>query len=390
MAGYPRNGSARLRALPESYFMNRFYFAFVLVFCTSSALAQSWTPTIISDVLERWQSAQDQLRVEVAADRATEFDFQLLPMLTLNRDSAETLSEDALEPRTLAGLPKRLVVVLGGLQGRPGSTQRFAECLHSTIARADVRVATFVYPNDGPIARSAAVLEKLLKHIDACAPQTRVTLITHSMGGLVARYCVEPADKLLAGHGPTTNVDQLIMICPPNHGSVLAQYADALELADALHRMKEDQVPLRQILQSLVSDGIGEACEELVPNSELLQCLNSRPRAQGVNYHIIAGTAGPIGPMIRLATTVAIEESFANTRVGTMPDVSDVLQRVHQLVASDEFARGLGDGAVSVASARLEGVSHLTLIPMQHTEWSDTDKPLIKSLVRTVADKVSR
>ncbi len=370
--------------------MNRFFLACVLALFASSAMAQSWTPTILSDVLERWQSAQDQLRVDVAVDRATEFDFQLLPNPATNGESTDKPSEDALEPRTLAGLPKRLVVVLGGLQGRPGSTQRFADCLHSTIARADVRVATFIYPNDGPIAKSAAVLEKLLKHIDACAPQTRVTLITHSMGGLVARHCVEPGEEHLPGHGPAVNVDQLIMICPPNHGSVLAQYADALEIADALHRMKEDRVPLRQILQSLVSDGIGEACEELVPNSEFLQCLNSRPRAPGVDYHIIAGTAGPIGPMVRLATTVAIEESFANTRVCTMPDVSDVLQRVHQLVASDEFARGLGDGAVSVASARLEGVTHLALIPIQHTEWSDTDKPLIRSLVRTVADKVSR
>jgi hypothetical protein len=38
----------------------------------------------------------------------------------------------------------------------------------------------------------------------------------------------------------------------------------------------------------------------------------------------------------------------------------------------DELHQGLGDGAVTVRSARLEGVEDLVVLPIHHLQWSQT------------------
>ncbi len=54
------------------------------------------------------------------------------------------------------------------------------------------------------------------------------------MGGLVARCALEvPSDSL-------SQVDRLIQICPPNHGSELALYAAPLELVEHFFRTRQE------------------------------------------------------------------------------------------------------------------------------------------------------
>jgi len=176
------------------------------------------------------------------------------------------------------------------------------------------------------------------------------------------------------------------MICPPNHGSVLAQYADALEFPDALSKLQGGLLSFNQAIESLVNDGLGEACEELVPTSSFLKELNSRPRADGVRYSIISGTGGPITPLIRFATSVALKETRERTRVNQLPNASDVINRANELLLSHEFAQGLGDGAVSLQSATLPGVREFYTVPMNHGEWAQTDKPQVQQLVQRTAE----
>jgi hypothetical protein len=57
---------------------------------------------------------------------------------------------------------------------------------------------------------------------------------------------------------------------------------------------------------------------------------------------------------------------------------------------SDELTFGLGDSAVSVRSARLEGVSDFRRIPIVHTEWANVDQPDIRDMVAKVASLVQR
>ncbi len=320
-------------------------------------------------ILDHWQAIQNDLRATVGKDRRPEFEFRLLA------------PSDQ--------LPERVILVLGGLQGSVRAAECFARALDDTMQHpADAHIAVFGYPNDGSIAESGAVLKNLLAELHEKSPATKVSIVAHSMGGLVARYALEPAAPPANCELPC--VDQLIMICPPNHGSVLAQYADALEFSDAASKMQGGSSSLQELVGSLVNDGLGEACEELVPHSNFLRELNSRPRAPGVRYCIVAGTAGPISPLVRLASSVAIRETKDRTRINTLPNASDLLARADELLLSDEFAQGMGDGAVSVASSRLEGVSEFQLVPIQHGEWAQVDKPSVQALVQSVGGLLVR
>ena len=336
-------------------------------------------------VLDQWQAIQDDLRSTVGKDRRPEFEFQILARCVANNESqVEQFHADE--------LPPRLVLVLGGLQGSSQSAEQFAVALSEALHHpADTRMAVFGYPNDGSIAESAFVLKDLLNELHQKSPATKVSIVAHSMGGLVVRSAIETAAanrKQATCELPC--VDQLVMICPPNHGSVLAQYADALEFPDALRRLQSGSQSLQSITASLINDGLGEACEELVPQSGFLRELNSRARATHVRYSIIAGTGGLISPLIRLASSVAIRETKDRTRIDSLPNASDLLARADELLLSDEFAQGMGDGAVSVASARLDGVSDFSLAPVHHGEWAQVEKPSVQALVKTVARLLSR
>lgn len=340
------------------------------------------TPTLAVDaVLSHWQAVQDDLRTTVGPKRRPEFEFRLFARAVNGGNELEKFGPDH--------LPKRIILVMGGLQGTIESPQRFAmalnEVLHDPV---DTRMAVFGYPNDGSICESSLVFREMLTDLHNRSPKTKVSIVAHSMGALVARHALEPTAPNVGNQLPF--VDQLVMISPPNHGSVLAQYADALELPDALSKIQCGSLSFTEVIESLVNDGLGEACEELVPNSPFLQELNSRPRAEGVHYSIVTGTGGPITPLIRLASSVASKEVRTRTRLRRLPNAQDLLDRADELLLSDEFAQGAGDGAVSLQSASLPGVHEFITIPINHGEWSQVDKPQVQTLVQKTSELLCR
>ena len=356
--------------------------------CSTPSFAQTrgfpslTTSTLAVDaLLSHWQAIQNDLRTTIGPNRRPEFEFRLF---------ARTVNGSAtLEKFAANQLPKRIILVMGGLQGSIESPERFAMALSDFLHDPqDTRMAVFGYPNDGSICESSAVLRDMLTDLHHQSPQTKVSIVAHSMGALVARHAIEPTDPKKACQLPC--VDQLVMICPPNHGSVLAQYADALELPDALAKLQCGSLSFSQVAASLVNDGLGEACEELVPTSPFLRELNSRPRAAGVHYSTVTGTGGPITPLIRLASSVAFKEARSRTRINRLPNAKDLMNRADELLLSEEFAQGLGDGAVSVQSASLPGVADFYTLPISHGEWSQVDKPQVQQLVQKTADLLCR
>lgn len=330
----------------------------------------------VSTFLDQWQAIQNDLRSNVGHKRRPVFEFRVLPSSIPGGNTVEKPSANQ--------LPKRIILVMGGLQTSLEAAERFAVALSDAAHDpAYVRMAVFGYPNDGSIGESAIVLRELLLDLHSQSPATRVSIVAHSMGGLVARHAIEPVAPKTGCQVPC--VDQLVMICPPNHGSVLAQYADALEFSDALHKLHGGSLASTQVIESLVNDGLGEACEQLVPNSPFLCELNSRARADGVRYSIIAGTGGPVGPFFRFASSVALKETRERTGVKSLPNARDILQRADELLLSDEFAQGLGDGAVSLQSAKLPDVREFVTVPIKHGEWAQTDRPQVQQLVQATA-----
>jgi hypothetical protein len=135
------------------------------------------------------------------------------------------------------------------------------------------------------------------------------------------------------------------MVGTPNHGSELARLRVFTEMRDQLVRVTKGEF---KWLGSIL-DGAGEAKIDLLPGSRFLTELNARPHPEGVNMLIIAGVTSPWS------------EGDINRWV------TDVRQKVPdpQKKWVDNFGRnmvdlthGLGDGLVTVASTRLEGVPH--------------------------------
>src|SRR5690606_38174935 len=133
---------------------------------------------------------------------------------------------------------------------------------------------------------SARLLSESLRKVASQQPDRKISLLTHSLGGVVARAVVEDPEL------DPGNVAQLIMIAPPNHGSGLPNLVqESRENVDADE--SEGLVELR-LSQKLLSAGIGPAAKQLQLNSSFLSELNGRPSKPAVEYAIFLGDKAPL------------------------------------------------------------------------------------------------
>jgi hypothetical protein len=258
--------------------------------------------------------------------------------LTLDRDGDKAPAD------------QNLVVVVHGLDSGPKGVGTLLEA----IREEGLPCATFRYPNDQPIADSAKLLAGELKQFAKDHPRRGVSLVTSSMGGLVARAVIEDP-QLDPG-----NVRQLIMVAPPNHGSALARFGFGLDLWE--HVTEAARKEETRLFYSLVEDGLSEAAADLRPDSPFLQKLNARSRNPRVRYTILLGTAAPLRPaelmLLRESIAAAGERSRWVRFFGA---------RAHAWLEDlDEVVEGKGDGAVSVERGRLEGVEDTVLLKFGH------------------------
>ena len=105
--------------------------------------------------------------------------------------------------------PARPLVVL--VHGLDCDRANWTDML-SLLTREGHQVACFTYPSDQPVADSAALFARHLTDLRRAHPQSRLDIVAHSMGGLVARAYVEGPDY--AG-----GVGRLILVGTPNAGS---------------------------------------------------------------------------------------------------------------------------------------------------------------------------
>ncbi len=182
------------------------------------------------------------------------------------------------------------------------------------------------------------------------------TIVAHSMGALLARSYVE--DPELSAN----DVSSLILIGPVNQGSSLAKAQTLLQLVNGVQAVNGTKSS--EALAHL-ADGLGEAAEDLTPGSAFLKALNARPRRNTVAYHILAGDAGFLSPAARRQ----IEDRVAS--LGRERGLLGGLTRYASFDLStrlDELSEGTGDGCVSVARTRLEGVDDHVTIHANHAE----------------------
>jgi len=267
----------------------------------------------------------------------------------------------------------RLVVFIHGLNSHPHTVRR----LCAIAQEHGLACAEFQYPNDQAIETSGKLLAWELDRWRKLHPRQEIALVTHSMGGLVARVALETP-----GLDPG-NVDRLIMVAPPNRGCELAQFAFGLDLWEYMDgRELRDK---KCLFYSSIEDGLSEATVDLQPGSIFLTKLNRRQRNPDVKYTIFLGTGAPckredLNEVRGLIAKLGRRCKWAKF-VGS---------RIDRPIADlDEVVRGKGDGAVAVKRGRLSGVKDTHVMGFGHLSvLYDTDDPEVKKLYDEVLKRL--
>lgn len=119
-----------------------------------------------------------------------------------------------------------------------------------------------------------------------------------------------------------------------------------------------------------VEDGLGEASGDLTPGSPFLRRLNARPRNPRARYSVILGNKGFLTEAELAALREALRQAGEKNRIVRFLG-NDTLRVLADL---DEVIVGKGDGAVSLARGRLEGVKDTVVLPFDHLDIT-TEKP---------------
>ncbi|MBK1735559.1 lecithin--cholesterol acyltransferase [Halorhodospira abdelmalekii] len=275
------------------------------------------------------------------------------------------------------------VIMLHGLD-EPGGIW---DALVDALDEAGHNGWEFRYPNDHAIDHSADLLAKHWQQLDTDQP---VTLIGHSMGGLVIRDFVtrwryptakeageerglEARRETPIGGTPAAGerqqndagedskgalqapiegpeVERVILVGTPNHGSEWARLRAWLEVREWITDIRERRFSLFASLR----DGTGAAKIDLRPDSQFLAELNARTWPDQIPVYIIGGVLSEPTPAMR-ESLAELGEQLGDQRV------------VEQVIEWwGETGRTLGDGVVPVDSLPLEGQPKPLLFEASH------------------------
>jgi len=277
----------------------------------------------------------------------------------LNRSAEQPPAKFGLEldgdvPQSSANRP--LVILVHGFNSSPERLAALRQAFH----QAGYPTGALRYSSQETIANSAALLSQELRQLAHEQPNRKIALVTHSMGGLVARGAIEnPA--LDPG-----NVSQLMMIAPPTHGTSCAYLSLPAQLLG--HTSSERDHSLAHLVLTGIENGLSEARDDLKPQSAYLEALNSRPRNPRVQYTVLLGTGTMFTPdELMHARQIVHRCALADSFVAAIePACQSVLSDFEDAVAE-------GDGVISLSRGRLDGVPDTVLLGFNH--WNAIGPP---------------
>ena len=207
--------------------------------------------------------------------------------------------DDGSTVRRRSGVAEKVAAaknVLLLLHGIIGDTQGIAEGLRNA-ADADGKsvdqrfdlVLTYDYENlSTPISDTAVKLKRQLMEVGLNeTDDKRLTLLVHSMGGLISRWFIER-------EGGNRVVDHLVMFGTPNHGSPFGKVGRARKLSGLLTTLAINTYPVfapfgAALLSVLVrSKKVTPTLEQMNPASDFIKSLNASDDP-AVPYTIVAG-----------------------------------------------------------------------------------------------------
>lgn len=245
------------------------------------------------------------------------------------------------------------VCLIHGLNSTSGVFWHMVE----PIEAAGYGVVVYDFPYNRDLDESAEAFRRDWKDFRKRWGDTRPwAVVSHSMGGLLARAYVED-DRDYAG-----DVASLILIAPVNGGSNLSKIQTMLQTLQGLKSIHGGGKGGEALAK--LGDGLGAAADDLLPGSAFLKALNGRKRRAGVPYHTLAGVGGFLSPVARsqiearlgLDGRPALLGGLTRLAVGNLP------------AQLDEITEGTGDGCVSLAATRLEGVDDHVSLHANHLE----------------------
>ena len=153
----------------------------------------------------------------------------------------------------------------------------------------------------------------------------------------------------------------MILVAPVNQGSHLARVQTVLQLMDGLQSIRSKKTS-RAMMH--LSEGMGEAAQDMLPGGAFLTALDRLPRRRGLPYHIVAGRrlpqpGRPGAGRARFALVNRNAGIFGRLTQAATADLPELL---------DELTDGTGDGCVAVERTRLDGVGDHVVLHANHAE----------------------
>ncbi len=193
----------------------------------------------------------------------------------------ESKKRFGIRPFNTHSLHARHIILIHGLDD-PGKVWMN---LAPVLAAQNHNVWIMTYPNDQPISESAFFFNEQLEKLKQ-EGIADVTIIAHSMGGLVTREVLSNPQTLCKDTScKRSHIRQLIMVGTPNHGSEMARFRTFAEIREQTERMIEGDARWLD----WIADGAGEAGLDLLPESKFLKALNERPLPGNTRFFVIAG-----------------------------------------------------------------------------------------------------
>jgi triacylglycerol esterase/lipase EstA (alpha/beta hydrolase family) len=246
---------------------------------------------------------------------------------------------------------KPLIILIHGLDEDASDCR----CMQSLLNADGWQTAIFCYPSERPIPANAQLFQQHFEALRETFPNLRISVVTQSLGALVARKYIEGSDY----HG---GIDRLIMIAPPNAGSKWAKYSLVEKLQTNWYRWRHD--PGWNAVW-MIEEGICQSGFELKPNSKFLRDLNSRSPNASVKYTIVAGDL-PVGDRI-VADAISIPANYLSEHFGQYPGAEPAAVAMRVFANNLRIKSGSSDGPVALCSAKMPGVSDVVVLHADHT-----------------------
>lgn len=190
------------------------------------------------------------------------------------------------EPNQLKNL-KNPVVLVHGLNGESGYW--ISDNMDKKLSNSNYDAWSFYYPNNQEINYSSALLSDGISFIRQKTGKSKVSILAHSMGGLVSRGYIE--NQAITPSGININyrgdVEKLITLGSPFYGSHLANKINFDHWYDFTEELS----------RWLGSDTRAPAYKDLSVGSKFTWNLNYNQNNTSIAYYTIVGTGDNIVPV---------------------------------------------------------------------------------------------